>query len=268
MKLALVRIGLLALSVLVVRPEVAVAGTKVFLLAGQSNMAGRARTSELPEEFRIPPANLRMVDPDGKVVPFRSRGSCGPEVTFGHAMAKRWPDDTVVIVKYAVGGTSTLAWAPKWSEAEARRTANHKNGSLYAELMKRAKPLLARDDVEVVGLCWAQGGRDARFPDVAKDYANNLRSILSAIRRDVEDPRLPIVIAESVAAPKERYAAIDVVREAQRKVAEADPRTSMISADGLETNDDRVHFNAAGQAELGRRFAKAMLEFVDPLPTP
>lgn len=251
------------LVVLSTSAAMANAGTRVFVMAGQSNMAGRAYTRNLPEELRTPPANLRMVDRDGRVVPFRSRNSCGPEVSFGHAMAKQWPDDTIVIVKFAVGGTSTLAWAPEWSEAAARRTANHEQGSLYDQLLTRLRPVLKQEGVRVVGFCWAQGGRDARFPDVATDYEANLRPIFAAIRKEVGDPRLPIVLAETVDAPKERFPSVALVRAAQRKVAEADPRIAIVSSEGLATHDDRVHFNAAGQTELGRRFAKALLELVE-----
>ena len=40
----------------------------------------------------------------------------GPEIAFGHEMAKAWPDETIGIVKFAIGGTSILTWKPDWSK--------------------------------------------------------------------------------------------------------------------------------------------------------
>ena len=43
----------------------------------------------------------------------------GPEIALGHEMAKAWPDATIGIIKFSIGGTSVLAWKPDWSKNDA-----------------------------------------------------------------------------------------------------------------------------------------------------
>ncbi|MCA9178193.1 MAG: hypothetical protein KDB14_27200 [Planctomycetales bacterium] len=233
---------------------------KIFVLAGQSNMAGRALTKELPESLRTPPENVLMVDNRGALLPMRYRNSFGPEVSFAHEMAKRFPRDRVVIAKFAVGGTSAIAWSPQWSEQRARITKNDRQGSLYEKLAKQVRPLLKREDAEVVGILWAQGGRDARFEEAWKAYEQNVKVVLSALQNDFRRPGsspAPLLIAETVAAPADRFPGVEFIRTAQRKLAREMPGVSLVSSEGLKTGSDQVHFNAEGQVELGRRFAAA-----------
>ncbi len=49
------------------------------------------------------------------------------------------------------------------------------------------------------------------------------------------------------------------VRNAQATVATADPLVEIFSVSGLACQTDKVHDNADGQVELGKRFAKAFL---------
>jgi hypothetical protein len=42
----------------------------------------------------------------------------GPEIAFGHEMAKAWPNETIGIIKFSTGGTSLLAWKPDWSKED------------------------------------------------------------------------------------------------------------------------------------------------------
>jgi len=67
----------------------------VFLLAGQSNMAGHGQGAELPGEYLKIPANVRIYEA-GKLRPVTPRqskqtpdgGSFGPELSFGFELAR------------------------------------------------------------------------------------------------------------------------------------------------------------------------------------
>ena len=102
---------------------------KVFILAGQSNMVGWGDSARLPDDFRKGNDRVLMFE-DGKWQPLRptkkampkqkrfgmTEFSFGPEISFAHEMAKAWLDETIGTVKFAIGGTSILAWKPKWSK--------------------------------------------------------------------------------------------------------------------------------------------------------
>lgn len=247
---------------------------KVFILAGQSNMAGSGVPDELPPEYRKHPERVLMP------IPPRDRGMrpatdlvtfaplperFGPEVAFAHAMAKAWPEEKIVLIKMAIGGTSALAWAPDWTAEGAAITENDRSGSLYDRLVNRqVKPLLERygDDAEVVGVLWAQGGRDGRYEKAAENYQANLTKIIEAFRRDLGKPDLPFVLAHTVDAPVRNFPYIDKVRAAQQEVVKSVPHTALVPIEGLSRKSDRTHFDTQGQLELGRRFAAAYLKLI------
>jgi hypothetical protein len=257
-----------------VSPCVAGDPLKIFILAGQSNMAGNGVPAELPAEYQKHPDHVLMPIPPryrkGRsrtdlvpFAPFPER--FGPEVGFAHAMAKAWPDSKIVLIKKAIGGTSALAWAPDWTRERAAITENDRVGPLYQNLMtNQIKPILQRygDDAEIVGILWAQGGRDGRYEKAAADYEQNLTRIIKAFRSDLKKPDLPFVLAHTVDAPERSFPHIERVRAAQKRIAESLPHTALVPIEGLSRKRDRVHFDTAGQLELGRRFAATYLKLV------
>jgi lysophospholipase L1-like esterase len=119
------------------------------------------------------------------------------------------------------------------------------------------------DDVEIVGVLWAQGGRDGRYEKAAGQYEQNLKKIIAAFRKDLGNPELPFILAHTVDAQGKGFPYMDQVRAAQERIAKTDPRSVLVSSEGLSTKRDNVHFDTKGQLELGRRFAKAYLELIE-----
>jgi len=232
---------------------------KVFILAGQSNMVGSGRVSELPAQYRDKLAGVKLLRGEDWN-DFQPHGNrFGPEVAFAHAMAKAYPGQTIALVKHAVGGTSLLAWAPDWKEKQAARTANQKAGPLYKKLMEQVKPAASKSEVEIAGVLWMQGERDARFPVVAQQYGENLERLIAALRQDTGVADLPFILGQ-VNPPPKRYPGVEAVRQAQADVAKADPKVVLVSTEDLEKHTDNLHYNTAGQLALGKRFAEAYLQ--------
>ncbi|MEZ6124248.1 MAG: sialate O-acetylesterase [Planctomycetaceae bacterium] len=117
----------------------------------------------------------------------------GPEIAFGNEMAKAWPDETIGIIKLAVGGTSILTWKPDWSQDDADRVGQGRLGSLYQKLIQKIEHARRVREVEIVGLLWLQGGGDMKNVAVAKEYLPNLKSFVAAIRKDTQVPELPFL---------------------------------------------------------------------------
>lgn len=258
---------------------------KVFILAGQSNMVGWGDSLKLPDDLRKGNDRVLMFE-NGRwqpLKPFRkamknqekigmTEFSFGPEIAFGHEMSKAWPDETIGIVKLAVGGTSILTWKPEWSKEDANRVGQGRVGSLYRKLSEKVEQASMARDIEIVGFLWIQGGGDMKNVAVAKEYLDNLKSLVAAVRKDTGVPDLPFLCGsirrtedpddlsdltpERMAGP---YPAILWVVKAQWEAQKAIPHTRTVILRDIEKHPMNVHYNTAGQLAVGELFADAFL---------
>ena len=177
---------------------------KAFILAGQSNMVGWGDSLKLEDDLRNGNERVLMFE-NGKWQPLRpfreaqknqekfgmTEFSFGPEISFAHEMAKAWPDETIGIVKFSIGGTSILTWKPNWSKEDADRVGQGRLGSLYKKLMSKVDQAGKAREIEIVGLLWLQGGADMKNVAVVKEYLGNLKSLVAAVRKDTGVAELP-----------------------------------------------------------------------------
>jgi hypothetical protein len=259
---------------------------KAFICAGQSNMVGWGDSTKLPDDLRKGNDRVLMFE-DGKWQPLRPHEPAfggqkavgltefhfGPEIAFGHEMAKAWPDETIGIIKFSIGGTSLLAWKPDWSKEDADRVGQGRHGSLYKRLVEKVEQASKARDIEVVGFLWLQGGGDMKKVDVAKEYLDNLKSLVAAVRKGVGVADLPFIYGSSRQAgiPDDlselepevidgRYPAAQWVLKAQFDAQKAIPRSRMVILRDIEKHPANVHYNTAGQLKVGKLFAEAFLE--------
>jgi hypothetical protein len=223
-------------------------------------MAGMGEISELSPEMRQAPDNISVVE-----YKMRNRFAepwFGPEVTFAHEMANTWPEERILIIKFAIGSSSLLAWTPDWSEGKARTANNEDVGPLYKKLLKFIETATIGLDANFTGMMWMQGERDAKFQDTAKNYAKNFEEFVSQVRKDLRSPHLPIIYGQ-VNPPAEQFPFVHTVREEQAKIEHQVSGSKMIKADDLSKLGDGLHFNTSGLLKIGKRFAWAFLKFDD-----
>jgi len=96
---------------------------KVFILAGQSNMEGRADGDKLTAQDRErlrkaqgrvqlafneePIRALDVVEPSAEIVKFYRRYVIyGPELFFGVTLSEAWPEEKILLIKRTAGGSS------------------------------------------------------------------------------------------------------------------------------------------------------------------
>jgi len=260
---------------------------KTFILAGQSNMVGWGDSTKLPDDLRKGNDRVLMFE-NGKWQPLRPHEPAnqgqkrvgltefhfGPEIAFGHEMAKAWPEETIGTIKFAIGGTSVLAWKPDWSREDADRVGQGRHGSLHKKLMEKVEAAKKSRDIEIVGFLWLQGGGDTKNADVAKEYLDNLKSVVAAVRKDTGVADLPLIYGttriegipddladfQPPALPPGRPGAWLVLKaqfDAQKEI----PHSTMVILRDIEKHPRNVHFNTAGQLEVGKLFAEAFLEY-------
>ncbi len=241
----------------------------VFLLAGQSNMGGHAKGS-VPEAYREQPANLLFFEAGAyrKLAPRdydsgavlrngdKGIGRFGPEISFGHEIAKTFPDRSVLLVKLGPGGASLAkVWTP-----EVR-------GQHYDKLLEEYRAATKDREAVPAAVLWAQGTADAMAEDSARAYAANLKLLVERLRKDLNAPDLPFLY--STFAPDEpidemtlrKRPFIKQIVTAYAETSRQVPGMTLVSKGGLTTlGGDDPHYDAPGQVEFGRRYAKAYLE--------
>ena len=259
---------------------------KAFICAGQSNMVGWGDSTKLPDELRKGNDRVLMFE-DGRWQPLRPHEPAnkgqkrvgltefhfGPEIAFGQEMAEAFPDETIGIIKFSIGGTSVLAWKPDWKKEDADRVGQGKLGSLYRKLIEKVEQAEKARDIEIVGFLWLQGGGDTKNADVAREYLDNLKSVVGSVRKDTGVRTLPFIYGttriegipddltnfeEPKNSPPGRPGAW-LVLKAQFDAQKAIPLSKMVILRDIEKHPKNVHYNTAGQLVAGKLFAEAFL---------
>ncbi len=214
----------------------------IYILIGQSNMAGRAPllpedTAPLPGVLLLndqgqwePAANpLNRFASDRKAL---SMQRLGPGDGFARRMHEALPDMTIGLVVNARGGTSIEEWA--------------RGKTLYQNTLKRVQPLPKE---KLAGVVWHQGEANANDAD----YLDKLVALINHLRQDLGRQDLPFVAGQVAGKPR--------VNELIAQLPGKLPHTAWVSAEGL-TVFDGVHFDRDSQKRIGRRYADAVLGMV------
>lgn len=237
---------------------------KVFILAGQSNMAGVGMNHELSSEYLGVQERVKIyaegtVDSSLKGVwsPLRpgfgsGSGCFGPELTFGRDMAKAFPDSEIYIIKCGWSGTSLQGdWRPP--------SAGGNTGPLWKNLIETVDKALAAlgpdFEYELSGMCWMQGESDACNIYPAREYESSLTAFINDIRKELDAPTLPFIIA--MIDDSSVWAEHAIVRQAQINIAEKVPYVGIFDTKDYDT--DGTHYRTQGILDMGSDFAKTML---------
>jgi hypothetical protein len=230
----------------------------VFILAGQSNMSGYGTMSKLPAAYRRTPSNVTFYF-NGYPANMNRFARFGPEISFAHAIARRFPHKKIKLIKFAVGGTSLFAWDPHWRLANARKTRNASAGPLFNKLVKTVRRHTRVKGVRFAGILWMQGETDARYSSSAYSYSRNLAQFVRALRKALHSPSLAFFMGQ-VDPPLTAFPYREMVRKAQRNSIAGIRNSRLVSTQGLKKRSDNLHYNTAGQIALGLRFAEAFIQ--------
>jgi hypothetical protein len=215
---------------------------RIFLLIGQSNMAGRAH---LEKGDDAPIGNVRMLDEKGawiaatnplnrfatnrKVI---SMQRVGPGFGFATAMRKALPKTSIGLVVNARGGTKIDEWK--------------KGGKLYDNMFKRVS---AVKGIHIDGVLWHQG--EANRKD--QKYLEKLKVLVATLRKDFKNPNLPFVAGKIYGE--------GVPNKVYDDLGSNIKHSGVASVKGLKVFDG-VHFDRVSQIKLGERYAAEMLKLL------
>ena len=171
---------------------------RVFVLMGQSNMQGAGRAENLKSPYTETHERIRIWA-NGRWEYFVPTQRHGPGVSFAHQLAEFWPNDTIGIIKVAVGGTGISAFAKEWSFERAQLTYDGKKGPLYQDLMHAVAEARKVSNPEFCGFFWKQGGADGTKKQLAATYFDSLEALVTDLRSDLGTPGLPVFIPSYMA---------------------------------------------------------------------
>ncbi|WP_442506750.1 sialate O-acetylesterase [Novipirellula sp. SH528] len=241
----------------------------VYLLAGQSNMDGRGKMSELTAQQRQPFDNAiifyrnlpkssdgwQPLAPGFSIAPgYKGEvpsSTFGPELGFATEMLKSNPEHKLALIKGSKGGSSLRRdWNP--GVQGEPKTQGQRYRDFVETIQLATKALKERGDRYTIrGLLWHQGESDSNLS--SDDYEERLLQFVSRIRQDTGVPDLRVVVGEVFDNGKR-----DNVRAAIRAVGASGPGFGLVTCEGTATWDEGTHFDAASQWLLGQRYATAM----------
>jgi hypothetical protein len=224
----------------------------LFILAGQSNMAGRGT---LDDEGRKPLPRIYSLNKAGKWEPAvdplhwdKPAAGVGLGRAFAEAIAAKNPRISVGLIPTACGGSPISAWAPgkSWEQTKSNP---------YDDFLARAKRGMA--DGTLQGILWHQGEADSNATDAPK-YEERLVELINRMRRDLDAPDLPFIIGQLGRFPAKPW---DMNRQlvdaAQQAVAKKVMNVRFVSAEGLNHRGDNLHFDTPSLRIFGKRYAEA-----------
>lgn len=223
---------------------------QLFLLIGQSNMAGRGQIEDVD---RVVHPRVLMFTKDKTWAPAldplhfdKPIAGVGLGSTFGRVLADSDPSVTIGLIPCAVGGTPLVRW--------------QKGGDLWQQAIERAK--LAMRDGTLRGVLWHQGEADSAKAETAESYAARLSQMVRDLRVELESPHVPFVAGKLGEFLKETRA--DGTKSLWRTVnaqIEQLPQlvehAAVVESTGLQHKGDDVHFDSASLRTFGRRYAEA-----------
>ncbi|MDN5213177.1 sialate O-acetylesterase [Fulvivirgaceae bacterium BMA12] len=228
----------------------------IFIMAGQSNMAGRA-TIEARDKIRND--RIFAINSENEVVvareplhfyePSGAGLDCG--ISFGTEMLKHLPDNiSILLVPTAVGGSSIEQWI---------NDDTHRGIRLLSNFKRRLQTSLKHGVLK--GVLWHQGESDAHHERTIQSYQGNMKILFEKFRGIAVNESLPIVAGKlgSFAVNQERW---DKINNAIEAYSLSDENCSVIETSDLEDKGDKIHFNSAAQRAMGKRYAETMLGLI------
>lgn len=225
----------------------------VYLLIGQSNMAGRGYMEDcdtmaidgawlLDDKGGIEPASnpLNRYSSIRKGMKYQR---IGPGYGFAQELSRHGYNKILLVVN-ARGGSSISEWMP-----------GNDSTQYYEEAVRRCRE--AQKYGRLKAILWHQGESDSDDPE---GYLDSLSVMVSHIRTEIGETNVPFIAGEI----GRWHRNADKFNPVIRQVSSVIPLSDYVSSEGLSflINEQDPHFSREGQLVLGKRYAEKILESV------
>ena len=248
----------------------------IFLCFGQSNMEGAARPEA--EDLKSPGPRFLLMPAVDDAQRGRTMGKwceaaaplCRPNTGltpadwFGRTLIETLPDNIRVgVIHVAIGGIRIEGFMPDQIAEYVKTAPGWMKGMLeaygnnpYERLVTLAKR--AQQDGVIKGVLMHQGESNTSDPEWAQKVQSVYDHLLGDLQLKPEE--VPLLAGEVVQANGEGQCV------AMNKQIDELPKTlhtaHVVSSTGCSNGPDKLHFDAAGYRELGRRYGEKMLELM------
>jgi len=227
----------------------------IYILAGQSNMAGRGFVQ--PQDT-ISSAKVLALDKNNEWVyakeplhyyePTRTGLDCG--LSFGKELSAFYGKKiTIGLVPCAIGGSSIEQWLSD---------STYHGVTLYSNLLKKIKIAMGYGNIK--GLLWHQGETNSSRANY-KNYKQKLENFFLKLRSDLNNPELPVYAGElSSFLNRKRNPFADSVNNDLHVLSANMKNMYVIKTGDLTPKSDTIHFDSRSQRIMGERFAKMVYQ--------
>lgn len=232
----------------------------VFIMAGQSNMAGRGFVE--PQDT-IPNTRILTIDKSLNWIyakeplhfyePSLTGLDCG--MSFAKKILDSIPEGfSIALIPCAVGGSSIEQWINNETFRGVKLLDNFKE-----------KVNFAKDYGKIKGIIWHQGESNAKSELIPK-YSQRLDSLINRFRFVIKNDTLPIILGElgSYAQPIEKQMKWDSINTVIQNIAMKDANIGLVKTGDLKNKGDNVHFDSESQRKLGERYSEKYFEITMP----
>ena len=243
----------------------------VYLLLGQSNMAGRGEMLE--EDYAVIP-NVYLLDSEGKPVPAAGPmniyssirktdavQAMGPGASFAKTVAEHTGRKVLLVVN-ARGGSSVNDWRKDLvSYIKVGDSSEYTSVSFYGEALRRARQAMKYGALK--GIIWHQGCSDQSDDR----YVSRLTYVVEDFRKDL-GADVPFIAGQlggwrsSSAGFNERITRINKYLIWSDWVSSKDCQPIVTASSDGQPDKNDPHFDRASQILMGKRYAQKMLDIV------
>ena len=220
----------------------------IFLLMGQSNMAGRGLLEDVET---IRDERICVFQDGGWAVaeePLhhdRPTAGIGLAMSFARTVLDANPGADIGLVPRAVGSTPLERWMP--------------GADLYEGAMAAARE--AARDGAIKAVLWHQGEHDSKSDADASTYSRRFTAMMTTLREQLGAPLLPVILGElgGYLSKRPDFPHYRTVNAELRKIPDSLPHSTFVSAEGLTDKGDDLHYDARSLRIFGERYAAAYL---------
>ncbi|MEZ4970696.1 MAG: sialate O-acetylesterase [Flavobacteriaceae bacterium] len=228
----------------------------VFILAGQSNMAGRGLVE--PQDT-VPNKRVYTLNKKGDIIfakePLHfyepSMAGLDSGLSFGKSVIRQIPDSiSVLLIPTAVGGSSISQWLNDSIHREVKLLSNFKQKAEWGMRYGTIK-----------GILWHQGESDAKTKK-APLYQSRLSELFQQFRKIIGNQDTIILIGQLGSYSTDPM--WSKINNHIKYYVSTDPNTAVINTQDLKDKGDKVHFNSEAQRLMGERYAQEFINLQEP----
>ena len=224
----------------------------IFILAGQSNMAGRGLVE--PQDTIPNPKILTMSNENIWLIAKEPLHLYEPKMTgldlglsFGKKLLEFLPDNIYIgLVPCAIGGSSIEQWLGDSLFRTINLLSNFKN-----------KTMIASKEGTIKGILWHQGENNANQEGVIH-YKHNVNALFNKFRLISRNDTLPIIVGElgSFLQATKFSSYPDTINRIYERMTGKDRNILIVYTKDLAHKGDHLHFDSRSLRLLGNRFAE------------